>query len=165
MAVTVKVSVPACCGVPGDSQAAGAAGRHNQAGDGSRMLVRPECGARAAAGGDRLVVGHADRVGRQACGTERDGRVDRDRVVGGCRGPQRVGGRDREGLGPGSRGRAGDRQVAAAGRHSQAGDGVLDIGNDQRIGARAAAGGDRLIVGHVDRVGRQTGGAERDGAD
>ena len=80
------------------------------------------------------------------------------------RGPQRVGGRDREGLGPSRRRRARDRQaVVAAGGHSKAGDGILDIANGEGHGTRAAAGRERLVVGHVDRVGRQARGAERDG--
>ena len=44
--------------------------------------------------------------------------------------------------------------------NGQAGDGVLDVAHRQRDRARAAAGRDRLVVGHVDRVGRQRGGRQ-----
>ncbi len=152
-------------GRAGDGQRAAAPRGHGETVDGVLDVAHHERDAAgAAAGRDRLAIGHADGVGRQGGQGERDGRIDGNAVGGrGC-GPQRVGGRDGERLGPGGRGRARDgERSAAAGGHGETGDGVLDVAHQERDPAGAAAGRDRLVVGHTERVGRQRGQRERDG--
>ena len=68
VAVTVKVSVPVAVGVPVIvRQLLPPAGTTRPA-MAFWILVTAKVGARAAAGGERLIVGHVDRVGRQARG-------------------------------------------------------------------------------------------------
>src|SRR5207237_111421 len=105
--------------------------------------------------------GDVDRVRRQGTRAECHGRVDGDAVVELCGGAERIDGGDGEGFrSRGRGGREGGVWVGTTAGQGQTGDGVLDVADDQALVARAAGSRDGLVVGNIDRVGRQGARAE-----
>ena len=82
VAVTVNVSVPAAVGVPLIARLpVPLLGTVSPGICSLDVAYGQRDRARAAAGGDRLVVGHADRVGRQRRRSQAQRRIDRNAVV------------------------------------------------------------------------------------
>ena len=162
VAVTVNVSVPAAVGAPLTARLVVPLLGTLRPGMAFWMLLTARVRAARAVGGcNGLVIADIDRVRRQRRQGERDGWIDRDRVIGEGRAADRIGGGDGERFRACRRGRAADGQVVrAAAWDGQAGDRVLDIADRQGDGARAAAGGDGLVIGEINCVRRQRRRAE-----